>query len=188
MLRVARAGHNDLPAVQADACVLPFADGAVGGVVAAFCLNHLADPAAGLRELARVVAAGGPVVASTYAEDDDHPVKHAVEHALRELGWTPPDWYESFRAQVAPLLATSDRCRAAAAAAGLDATVHARCVSFPSLRVAEVIEWRLGMSAHAPFVGALPPGERQALVHRLSKLLDEASILERSILVITALA
>lgn len=81
---------NRPPTVLADARALPVRDGGAGAVVAAFSLNHLPDPAAGLREAARVVARGGAVLASAYAADDTHPVKQAVEAALRSHGWSPP--------------------------------------------------------------------------------------------------
>jgi SAM-dependent methyltransferase len=48
--------------VIGDACRLPVADGALDGVFAAGLLMHLPDPDAGLRELARVVRAGGRLV------------------------------------------------------------------------------------------------------------------------------
>ncbi|MDQ4069693.1 MAG: methyltransferase domain-containing protein, partial [Actinomycetota bacterium] len=55
------------PAVVADALALPFPPASFGLTVAAFSLNHLADPAAGLAEAARVTRPGGAVVASAYA-------------------------------------------------------------------------------------------------------------------------
>jgi SAM-dependent methyltransferase len=48
--------------VLADARALPFADASVDGVFAAGLVNHLPDPEAGLRELARVTKAGGVLV------------------------------------------------------------------------------------------------------------------------------
>ena len=54
-------------------------------VVAAFSLNHLPDPAAGLAEAARVPARVAVLVAA-YAADDDHPVKAAVERAAGRGG------------------------------------------------------------------------------------------------------
>ena len=74
------------PAMVGDARSLPLRDGALDAVVAAFCLNHLEEPAEGVREVGRVTRAGGHLLASTYARDDDHPVKDAVERALSECG------------------------------------------------------------------------------------------------------
>ena len=55
------------PAVVGDALALPFAPSAFDAAVAAFSLNHLSDPAAGLREMARVTRPGGAVLGATYA-------------------------------------------------------------------------------------------------------------------------
>src|SRR3954466_2147201 len=63
------------PAVVGDLVDLPFADGNFGVVIAAFSLNHVRDAGRGLRELMRVSKPGGGFAASTYAEDDTHPVK-----------------------------------------------------------------------------------------------------------------
>ena len=99
MLTVDRSDRP--PAVVADATSLPFADAAFGGVVAAYCYNHLDDPAAGFREARRVTAAGGVVLASAYADDDAHPVKAATEQALREIGWTAPEFHLELRGDIA---------------------------------------------------------------------------------------
>jgi ubiquinone/menaquinone biosynthesis C-methylase UbiE len=48
--------------VIADARALPFADGSADAVFAAGLVNHLPDPQAGLRELARVTSPGGLLV------------------------------------------------------------------------------------------------------------------------------
>jgi len=106
------------PSAVADARALPLATGAVGAAVAAFSLNHVPDPAAGLAEAARVVAPGGVVLASAYSADDDHPVKAAVDAAVRAAGWEPESWVDAVRAD-ATRLATVDRALAVARAAGV---------------------------------------------------------------------
>jgi SAM-dependent methyltransferase len=183
------AGQKERPpAAQADARALPFADDALGGAVAAFSLNHVPDAAAGLREAARVVGAGGPLVASSYAGDDGHPVKAAVETALAETGWQPPPWAGPLRETAVAGLATVDRCAAAAAAAGLAAEVLALQVPFPELTPGQLVEWRLGMAQHAPYVATLAPAARAAVCARAVELLGRPPPLVRSILVITAAA
>jgi ubiquinone/menaquinone biosynthesis C-methylase UbiE len=89
MLAVARARCACSP-VAADAMALPVRSGAVDAVVMGFVLNHLPEPAAALAEAARVVRRGGWVLASTWAREDDHPVRHLVEAALVARGWQPP--------------------------------------------------------------------------------------------------
>jgi SAM-dependent methyltransferase len=64
MLAVARpkAATAGAALVLADARMLPLPDGSVDGVFAAGLVNHLPDPEAGLRELARVTRPGGKLV------------------------------------------------------------------------------------------------------------------------------
>ncbi len=185
---LAHDARNRPPAVAGDAIALPFVSGAFDVSVAAFCLNHLPDPAAGLREAARVTRPGGAVIASAYAADDDHPVKVAVEAALRARGWRPEPWYEVVRATAIPKLATVAASRAAAAEAGLDADVFALRVPFPDLSAEDLVAWRLGMAQHAPFVAALDSdGERAALAADASARLGAGwPPLKRSMIVIRA--
>jgi ubiquinone/menaquinone biosynthesis C-methylase UbiE len=176
------------PAVTGDALALPFAAGAFDATVAAFSLNHLADPAAGLREAARVTRRGGGLAASAYADDDDHPVKHAVVAALAARGWTPEPWYQALQVDAAPKLATVAAARAAAEAVGIDADVEPARVPFPDLDATALIAWRLGLAQHAPFFDALPTdADRAALVEDAAARLGESwPPLERSIIILRA--
>jgi ubiquinone/menaquinone biosynthesis C-methylase UbiE len=176
------------PAVAGDALALPFAAGAFDATVAAFSLNHLTDPAAGLREAARVTRLGGGVVASAYADDDDHPVKHAVVAALTARGWKPEPWYQALQTAAAPKLGTVAAARAAAVAADLDAEVDHAVVPFPDLDAPALVAWRLGLAQHAPFVDALPTdADRAAVVDDATALLgDSWPPLERSIIILRA--
>jgi SAM-dependent methyltransferase len=175
-------------AVAADATALPFRDRAFDAVVAAFSFNHLAEPAGGFREAVRVTRPGGAIVASVYAADDTHPVKAAVEQALREAGWEPEAGYEELRTVIVPLLATPERFSAATAAAGLpDASVRAIGVDFDDLGPNDLVEWRLGMAHHAPFTAALSAPERTEVRRRALELLGPRTpALRRSILVAVA--
>jgi SAM-dependent methyltransferase len=173
-------------AVVGDALALPFASSTFDAAVAAFSLNHLTSPAHGLREMARVTRPGGAVLAAVYAVDDTHPVKEAVHAALTTRGWLPEPWYASLRVDAIPLLATPERCAAATRAAGLDATVEAIGVPLPELDATDLVAWRLGLAQYAPFVAALSPGERQAIVDDALDRLGEPPELVRSIVVMTA--
>lgn len=175
------------PAAAADALALPFADGAFDAAVAAFSLNHATDPARGLREMARVTRPGAPLVASSYAADDSHPVKAAVEAALTARGWAPEPWYRTVQTVAAPRTATVESCLATAADAGLDAACEPVRVPFPDLGPRDLVAWRLGMAQHAPFLARLPPEERSRVAaEALAALGDAPPPLTRSILVLTA--
>jgi SAM-dependent methyltransferase len=177
------------PAVVGDALALPIATGAFDAAVAAFSLNHLTAPAAGLREMARVIRPGGALLAAAYATDDDHPVKAAVEAALSDRGWAPEPWYVALRTQAAPRLATAHDCAAAADAAGLDAEVEPLRVPFPELAPGDLVAWRLGLAQHAPFLARLSPRDREAVASdAVARLGDAAPPLVRSILVVRAVS
>ncbi|HUP75106.1 MAG TPA: class I SAM-dependent methyltransferase [Acidimicrobiales bacterium] len=174
-------------AVVGDACALPLRDRAVDAVVAAFSLNHLDDPVAGLREAARVTCPGGALLASAYAEDDRHPVKDAAEVAAREHGWQPPPWYPHLRANAIPKLASVERAVDALHDAGLQGEARAVRIAFPELGPDQLLAWRFGMAQLAPFVATLGADARAAMVHRAKTLLDDAPLV-RSIIVLVATA
>jgi SAM-dependent methyltransferase len=166
---------------------LPFAGDSFDVTVAAFSLNHLTNPEAGLAEAARVTRPSGVVLASAYAADDFHPVKEAVESTLAARGWSPEPWYQAVRATTAPKLATVDAGRAAAAAAGLDADVVAIRVPFPDLDAGALVAWRLGLAQHAPFVASLPAEEQNFIAAEALERLGEGwPPLERSIVLVIA--
>jgi SAM-dependent methyltransferase len=180
------ASHRP-PAATSDLLALPFAADTFDLAVASFSLNHLGDPAAGLRELARVTRPGGGIVASAYASDDTHPVKGAVEAALLALGWSSAPWLEELRTSVMPLLATVDGCTRALHAAGLTGEVTSVRVPFPDLSAADLVGWRLGMAQHAPFADSLGPEARRQLVDdAISRLPEPLPPLVRSVLVLRA--
>lgn len=184
---LAHGASSRPPAVVGDAAALPVAAGAVDAAVAAFSLNHLGDPAAGLREMARVTRSGGCLLASAYAADDTHPVKAAVESALAERGWELEPWYRAVREDTAPRLATVEQAAAAACDAGLDADVDTVRVPFPDLGPADLVAWRLGLAQHAPFVSRLGPGARAEVeAEAAARLGCAVPTLVRSMVVVAA--
>jgi len=161
------------PAVVADLLALPFIDGAFDVVLAAFSLNHLAEPAAGVTEAARVLRRGGVLLASTYAIDDDHPARAAVDRALGEAGWRPPGWYVDAKAAMAAW-GTVELAAAAIERGGMTPLfVEHREIAFPELGAPDLVDWRLGMAHTAPFVTSLDDRRRRALVRRARALIGE---------------
>lgn len=177
------------PGVVADALHLPCAAATFDVAAALFSLNHLSDPAAGVRESARVVRAGGGVLVSAYADDDTHPVKAAVEAAAIDHGWCAPPWYDAFRCHAIPKLATIERATEIAFDAGLrDPRVENLRVPFPHLSPADLVAWRLGMAPFAPFVETLGSVGRDALVaDAQARLGSTPPTLVRSLIVIAAI-
>lgn len=76
--------------VVGDALRLPFATGAVDVAVLAFMIFHLPDPAAGLREVHRVLAAGGTLGVATWGPDPLVPALQVWRDELDRHG-APPD-------------------------------------------------------------------------------------------------
>lgn len=175
------------PAAVGDAMALPCPARSFDVVVAAFSMNHLIDPVAGLHEARRVLRAGGGMVVATYASDDGHPVKAATEEAAAARGWSDPAWYRALRDRAVPRLATVERAASVAASSGLaGVNVEHLRVPFPELRPADLVAWRLGMAQMAPFVARLPPAERAALAaDALGRLGPDPPVLVRSIIVLT---
>jgi SAM-dependent methyltransferase len=185
MLRVDQGTRP--PALVADARRLPLARGSCTAVVAGFCLNHVPDPEHALVEAARVVRPGGVVLISSYAEDDTHGAKAAVEAAVAEVGWRPEPWISEIRAESIPGLATTGRALAVATRAGLEARAEAIAVPFPDLTPADLVAWRVGMAQVAPFMASLPEGTQRRVEARALHLLGpHPAPLVRRIVILTA--
>jgi len=168
------------PAAAGDALALPFKPGAFDVVLAPFSLNHLEEPAAGVREAARV---GELLVASTYAADDDHPAKAAVETALSEAGWERPTWYETLKSAMAAW-GTVERARAVIESGGMrPRLVEHRQVEFPELGPGDMVAWRMGLAQSASFVEALEPEAQRRVYDRALALIgsDPEPIVRRVI-------
>ena len=171
------------PGVVADALRLPFRAGSLGGAVYAFCLNHVPDPVAALREARRALVPGGVVLGSVFAEGNAHPAKAEAEAVLREHGFVRPAWYDALKDGTEPLLATPARCAAAAHAAGLASVdVVEVAVDTGISAPADLAAWRLGMPYVAPYVAALPAGERAALVAAVAAALTPEPVRPRLVL------
>ena len=152
MLRGRPAG---IPAVLADAASLPFPDRTFDLVTAGFCLGHMADPAAVLREVRRVAPA---VVASAFTPGPGHPVKAAVDEVFARHGFTPPPWYQRQKTELEPRVDDPVGLRALGHTAGFwQVEVRQLEVDAGLDSPAAVVEWRTGMAHLAPFVAGLDP-------------------------------
>ena len=172
------------PAAAGDATALPFRDDAFDVVLAPFSLNHLPDPALGVREAGRVAH---HLLASTYAADDEHPAKLAVETALTELGWQRPSWYDEIKSTMAAW-GTVEAARAVVQRGGMRPTrVEHETVVFDDLGPQDMVAWRAGMAPSAAFLAALPGAQRERFVARAIELLGpDAPRIERRVILIAA--
>ena len=144
------------PATVGDAQGLPFGAGTFDAVVAAFCLNHLPDPVAGLAECRRVTRSGGLVLASTFPSDGNHPAKAIVERELERSGYQRPRWYRTFKQHIAQLTGDDAAFAQAAWDAGYgDVEVVAIEVEAGLDRPELAVDWRLNMPHTIGFVAGL---------------------------------
>ena len=174
------AGHP----VAAEATALPFRAGSFDLVVAAFCLSHLTDPGAALREARRV---GGALAASSFAPDWTHPAKAAVDDTLGSFGYRPPAWYLEFKHRTEPRAGDPGELISLATAAGFTGPrVRAVTVDTGLRSPAQLAAWRLGMAHTAPFVHALGEARRGELRRAAEAAVTGSGPLVVGMLVLTA--
>ncbi len=80
MLQVGKRHRPHLPFTAGDGTRLPFADGRFDAVTISFGLRNIVDPAAGLREMARVTRPGGRLVVCEFS----HPTNGALRTVYLE--------------------------------------------------------------------------------------------------------
>jgi len=184
-----RGADGRPPAVVADVRALPVRSASVDVTTASFVLNHLADPVAGLRELARVLRPAGRLLATTFQGEAPHPAKGVLDDVARSFGYVAPEWYRSVKEGTLPLLSTVELFRDAAVTAGL-ADVRVRPVEVRlALSPQELVGWRFGMAQLAPFVAGLPADERAALLAAAEQAVAELSApVEMAVLLLLATA
>jgi SAM-dependent methyltransferase len=178
--RCGRALHP----VAADVTALPFRDGSFDLVLAAFCLGHLDQPAAGLREARRV---GARLAASAFAPGWNHPAKAAVDEVLASFGYRPPSWYATFKQDTEPRASDPVAISRDAAAAGFtDVRLRTVEVEIGLDRPDRLAAWRLGMAHVAPFVCSLSAARQAELRRAAAGAVAGTGQLIVSMLVLTA--
>jgi SAM-dependent methyltransferase len=149
------------PCAVADIRALPLASGSVDDAVAAFVLNHLAEPVAGLTELARVTRPDGAVLATVFSNANRTSVRDQIDALAAGWGWRAPAWYSALLTTAMPLLGSPAGMAAAATAAGL-AGVRAgeRPVNVGVTEPDQLVSYRLGHPVFAGWLDAI--GEQRA--------------------------
>ncbi len=107
--RAERFGHV-LGLAQMDAAALGFADGAFDTVVAMYVMTVVPDPAAVMRELARVCAPGGEVILVNHFSQEAGMrgwIERKMAPLAETLGWHPV--FETERVMVCPELALQEQ-------------------------------------------------------------------------------
>jgi SAM-dependent methyltransferase len=163
------------PSAAADIRALPLPSGAVDASVAAFVLNHLGDPGAGLAELARVTRPGGAILAAVFANDSRSEARDRIDAAALAAGWQAPAWYGQMKTVAAPILGTADAMAAAARAAGLG-QVHTqeRPVDVGVTGAGQLVRYRLGHPVFAAWLDALGPARAASFAAEAERAVGDA--------------
>jgi SAM-dependent methyltransferase len=181
-----RAGSDQRPpGVVGDVRVLPFVDEAFDLVTAAFVLNHLADPAEGLRELSRVTRPNGVLLATTFDGLPPHPAKEVVDAVAARFGFVRPAWYDEMRRDSSNASSQSVLYDAARSSGWTSVTVDRSEVRV-DLSARQLAGWRLGMAHLAGFVASLPEDQREQLAHDCADALGHVEPLVLPVLLLRA--
>lgn len=185
MLRFDRAARPR--ATVADILALPLRDGCVDVAATAFVLNHLADPAAALRELKRVVRPGGAVLAATFAARPDDVLKRDVDAVLAAHGYRPPPWYRRMKDEMEPLTARPELLAEVARRAGLRTPrVEEVEVGMGMLDASALARFRLGAPAVAGYLDTLDQAARERIRLEAERALEAARPYVARMLVLTS--
>ena len=136
-----------------------------------------------------VIRDEGVLLASVYANDDDHPVKQAAEQATAEWGWQPPAWYPRVKRSMAAWGTVDDATEAIEQGGHAGRVRRASRDRVPRLGPDALVGWRLGMAQFAGFVETLDDQQRRAVGARCRELLgDNPDPLVRRVIFIIARA
>jgi ubiquinone/menaquinone biosynthesis C-methylase UbiE len=151
------------PALAADVTALPFRDSCFDLAVAAFVVNHLEHPVAGLVELRRITRPGGTVLVSVFSTARSA-AKTAVDEVAGAYGYIAPDWYRQMQQHARTIGTVEAMTRALQAAGFTRFGVTDDPVDVGLRDPALIVRYRTGMAQMRPFVAGLSPGRRRAFL------------------------
>ncbi|MGH8975860.1 MAG: class I SAM-dependent methyltransferase, partial [Acidimicrobiia bacterium] len=155
------------PCAVADLRFLPFVAGSVDDAVAAFVLNHLLDPAAGIAELIRVTRPGGAILANVYSNASQSDARDRIDEVAADAGWQVPDWYLEMKSEAVPLLGTAGDMEDVAVRAGLvDVVVDERPVDVGITEPHQLVRYRFGQAHFAAWLDRIGPQQAAAVRER----------------------
>jgi SAM-dependent methyltransferase len=155
------------PSPVAGIRALPLAAHAVDDAVAAFVLNHLTDPSAGLAELARVTRPGRAVPAAVFSNTSRDPARDKIDAVAQDAGWQIPGWYTELKATAVPILGSATTTTAAAPAAGLTGvSTHERPVDIGVTQPEQLVSYRLGQPLFASWLDTIGPARAEILARQ----------------------
>jgi ubiquinone/menaquinone biosynthesis C-methylase UbiE len=155
------------PCVVADIRALPAAAGSVDDAVAAFVLNHLVQPSAGLAELVRVTRPGGALLAAVFSNSSRSRARDRVDAVAQDGGWQVPDWYVDLKTNAVPILGTAEAMSAAASAAELvGIVVEERPVDVGVTEPEQLVSYRLGQPLFASWLDRIGPRRTEDIASR----------------------
>jgi ubiquinone/menaquinone biosynthesis C-methylase UbiE len=158
------------PSAVADIRALPLAAQSVDDAVAAFVLNHLTDPSAGLAELARVTRPGGAVLAAVFSTTSRDAARDRIDAMAQDAGWQVPGWYAELRANAVPILGSATAMAAAARAAGLTrVNTEERPVDVGVTQPEQLVSYRLGQPLFANWLDRIGPARAERLAEQAAR-------------------
>lgn len=163
------------PCAVADIRALPLPADSVDDSVAAFVLNHLTDPGAGLAELARVTRPGGSVLAAVFSTATSSAARDRIDAAALAAGWQVPQWYRNMKAGAVPLLGSATAMAAAARAARLaGVAAEERAVDVGISTPRQLVRYRLGHPVFAAWLDAIGPRQAAAFATVAERAVGDA--------------
>lgn len=161
------------PACVGDLVRLPIRTNSVDDTLAAFVLNHLPNPIAGMAELARVTRPGGVVLADVFSATSHNSARDRLDELARREGFVTPQWYVDLKAGAIAAIGTTDAMAATAHAAGLSKIrIVERRVDVGIETAAELVEYRFGQAQYAAWLARMSAHERDELKTRITAELE----------------